>query len=154
MFVCLLRQVQRQPVQHIFMDFNFKWYKKELNARWVRYRSGCHSTCGSVVVLTAAYSVLKAASLISPLLHSELRASTTPLRCGSNSFQQLLAHQLPVFGSPAGRCGLRLNCFICLHFALAIKAVALCSSFHSEVFVLKNYKNPTFHFAHSCKSFS
>lgn len=49
-----------------------------------------------------------------------------PLRF--HSFQQLKAHRLPLFGSPAGRCGLRLNCFICLRFALAIKAVALCSS--------------------------
>ena len=38
-----------------------------------------------------------------------------------------------LFGSPAGRCGLRLNYFVCLHFVLAIKAVASCSAFQAVI---------------------
>ena len=51
-----------------------------------------------------------------------------------HSLQQLAAHRLPMLGSPAGRCGLRLNFFICLRCALAIKAVTLCHSIPLRVF--------------------
>jgi len=95
----------------------------------VRYRSGCHSTCGSVVVLTAAYSGLQATSLhfTFTLFRVSCLNHFAPFRF--HSVQSLAAHRLPVLGSPAGRCGLRLNCFICLRFALAMKAVALCTRF-------------------------
>ena len=44
------------------------------------------------------------------------------------------------FGSPAGRCGLRLIIFICLHFVLAIKAVASCSALQAVmVFVPSHF---------------
>ena len=101
-------------------------------------------------------SLLCSASHFTHFTATTFRASYlnyyTPLRF--HSFQQLLAHRLPLFGSPAGRVGLRLNYFICLRFALAIKAVALCSRSSSWFLYYKNYKNPTFHFAHSCKGFS
>ncbi len=48
-----------------------------------------------------------------------------------HSVQQLAVHRLPVLGSPAGRCGLRLNYFICLRFALAFFSGSLVYSFHA-----------------------
>lgn len=69
-----------------------------------------------------------------------------PLRF--HSFQPLAVHRLPVLGSPAGRCGLRLDCLICLRFALAFFSGSLVYSFHAVLPSLIPPQNTTFHFAH------
>lgn len=56
-----------------------------------------------------------------------------------HSFQPLAVHRLPVLGSPAGRCGLRLKCFICLRFALAFFSGSLVYSFHAVVLASPKY---------------
>lgn len=93
----------------------------------VRYRSGCHSPCSSVVVLTAAYSVLQAASLISPLLCSALRASATSLRISSIRFSRSQSTGCPCLA----RLLVAAGCGWIVWFASAslwrFSAVALCT---------------------------
>ena len=58
-----------------------------------------------------------------------------------------------LFGSPAGRYGLRLTLFICLHFVLAIKAVASCSALQAVMVFAEKRKaktSPAFRF-HMCR---
>ena len=69
---------------------------------------GCHNPCCSIVIVTAAFSVLQAALLILPSLHYRASLRSTPfVPFRLHSFQPLTVHRLPMIGSPAGRCGLR-----------------------------------------------
>jgi len=81
------------------------------------------------------------------------RSWQPPLSAFAASLRSFVPHSLrsaathptaAVFGSPAGRCGLRLTLFDCLRFALAIKAVASCSALRAvTVFAGKpRGKNP------------
>ena len=105
---------------------------------------GCHKSCSSVGIVTAAYFVLQEASLISATLHYRVSLRSTTLHFISPPF--LSAYCSPpaaLFGSPAGRYGLRLTLFDCLHFVLAIKAVALCSALQAVIVFAKiKGKNP------------
>jgi hypothetical protein len=99
----------------------------------------------------AASTVLQAALLITPAFH--FRASLRKLRSTPYvsfrlySFQPLAVHRLPMLGSPAGRCGLRLYLFNCLRFALAIKVVVSCSALRAVMFFAnsksKNLTSPS-----------
>jgi len=84
------------------------------------------------------------ASLITATLHFRASLRSTTLHFISPPFlSAFCSPPAALFGSPAGRYGLRLSFFICLHFVLAIKAVASCSALHAViVFARKKGKNP------------
>jgi hypothetical protein len=100
----------------------------------------------------AAYSVLQKASLITATLHFRASLRSTTFHFISPPFlSAFCSPPAALFGSPAGRYGLRLTLFICLHFVLAIKAVASCSALQTVmVLAEKATTTPAFRF-HMCR---
>ena len=74
-------------------------------------------------------------------LHSLRLHYITGLRCTQHPYiSAFCSPPAALFGSPAGRYGLRLTLFDCLHFVLAIKAVASCSALQAVmVFVPSHF---------------
>ncbi len=84
------------------------------------------------------------ASLITATLHFRASLRSTTFHFISPPFlSAFCSPPAALFGSPAGRYGLRLTLFDCLHFVLAIKAVALCRALQAVIVFAKiKGKNP------------
>ncbi|GEM_PF-2898695 len=83
------------------------------------------------------------ASLITATLHFRASLLSASLHfIPPPFFSAFCSPPAALFSSPAGRYGLRLTLFNCLHFVLAIKAVASCSALQAVMVFAKKSKNP------------
>jgi len=91
------------------------------------------------------------ASLITATLHFRASLRSTSLHFISPPFlSAFCSPPAALFGSPAGRYGLRLNLFNCLHFVLAIKAVASCSALQAVMVLAEKKQQPRQPSASTC----
>ncbi len=122
-FVIVSQQKPRQAVRHFFYEiFIFLRYKKEPSALRVPLRS-------SLSCLLRSFLFLMAASFV--FLALAFRASR----------QKLKIHRLPCLARLRVAAGFGWICFICLRFALAIKAVASCSALRAVMVFAGKSKN-------------